>query len=196
MATIRADTYPGTLNSVEVRDADDPATVLETIVSAAITEVAGGVYSLTSVLTTGNWLLRLLDSSGNCQGVKYANPNYLAAADYPLWLNAVDFTEIEGPGFSSTDTLEEIRNAIDTIGADSGSETVVLIIKNTDGDPIPRASVYITSDITGSTLVTDGLLTNSEGKITTRLDPGTYYVWASKDDVAFSNPTSITVVDV
>lgn len=78
----------------------------------------------------------------------------------------------------------------------SGSETVVITVEYSD-DPVENATVYLTSDLAGSTQVTPYVLTNSSGIATLLVDPGTYYLWVTKETVSFDNiPQEITVVDV
>ncbi len=79
---------------------------------------------------------------------------------------------------------------------DASQELVTLTVKDVSSNVIAGASVYVTSDIGGNTIVLTDLVSNSVGKIYPRLYSGTYYVWASHPDKTFTNPTTITVTDV
>jgi len=63
-----------------------------------------------------------------------------------------------------------------------GSDACTLTYEDEDGDPIPDADAWITSDAAGSNIVAGTLQTTSDGGVTFLLDPGdTYYFWAQKD---------------
>jgi hypothetical protein len=61
-----------------------------------------------------------------------------------------------------------------------------------DGDPIPGAQVWITSDQAGQQYVATGM-TDTAGRIIFMLNPGTYWVWKSAAGFNFTNPESMTV---
>lgn len=79
----------------------------------------------------------------------------------------------------------------------SGTEVVTVTVNNPNtNDVVENASVWITSDIAGNTLVTPYQLTNASGQATFTVNPGTYYLWAIKETVPFANiPQQITVTD-
>lgn len=109
------------------------------------------------------------------------------------------FTEIKGATWSSvTDTLEEIRDAIDNIefGASPGaiSHTVTVTDDDTE-ETLSGIAVWVTNGSDSSQAIQNGV-TDAQGQYTFYLQAGTYNLW--KADTArpgrnFSNPTSITV---
>lgn len=77
----------------------------------------------------------------------------------------------------------------------SPKETVILTVKDDEGNIIAGADVYITNDLAGQDPEAEGLVSNSLGKVYIHLVPGVYYVWASHPNRTFTNPTQITVQD-
>lgn len=78
----------------------------------------------------------------------------------------------------------------DVQGAGSVSHTVTI---NLDGSPAPGVKVWVSTDVTGSNVVAGTLFTNNVGQATFLLNPGTYYLWASKAGINFTNPQGFTV---
>jgi hypothetical protein len=74
----------------------------------------------------------------------------------------------------------------------SGADAVTLELLEDDGvTPIADADVWVSTDAAGANVVAGTLQTNSLGKATFMLDDTvTYYRWAQKDGVNFTNPTS------
>jgi hypothetical protein len=60
--------------------------------------------------------------------------------------------------------------------------------------PIADADVWVTTDSSGTNVVAGKLQTDAFGKATFMLDAGTYYRWAQKSGVNFTNPSAFTVV--
>lgn len=75
------------------------------------------------------------------------------------------------------------------IGAGATATTITLT--DSGGSPIADADVWITADAAGSNIVAGTRQTNSSGQAIFYLDFGiTYYRWAQKDGITFSNPQS------
>lgn len=107
------------------------------------------------------------------------------------------FNYYAGVGFdSSTDTLEDIRDAIDDIapgGAGSGTGSNAVTITVDDGsNPVEGAQVWVTTDAAGTNTVASGY-TNTSGQLVVYLDDGTYYVWKQYGGYTFTNPETMTV---
>jgi hypothetical protein len=75
----------------------------------------------------------------------------------------------------------------------AGAATTELTIEWPTGTPVADAAVWVTTDSAGKTVVAGTLRTNAFGKVTFLLDAGTYYRWAKKTGVNFSNPKVFTV---
>lgn len=76
-------------------------------------------------------------------------------------------------------------------GAGAVQHTVIII--DQDSNPIADADVWISSDVDGSTVVADGQ-SDSNGKFYFWGDTGvSYWVWAQKDGVNFTNPREFVV---
>ena len=81
-----------------------------------------------------------------------------------------------------------------TSGAGTGSVEITLTQTDSSGDPVPEASVWVTSDLAGQNTVAGPVITNVAGVTPTiNLNPGVYYWWASHSDNTFTNPSKITV---
>lgn len=78
----------------------------------------------------------------------------------------------------------------DAYGAGAVSHTVTI---TSDGTAVSGAEVWVSQDVTGVSIVAGTLHTNTAGQVTFMLDPGSYYLWASKSGVQFSNPQVFTV---
>ena len=73
----------------------------------------------------------------------------------------------------------------------SGADTVTLTLNDGAGTPIADADVWITTDSAGANVVAGTKQTSSSGEVTFQLDAGaTYYRWAQKDGINFTNPSS------
>jgi hypothetical protein len=64
---------------------------------------------------------------------------------------------------------------------------------NEGGNPSDGAEVWVTTDIGGANVVAGTLSTDASGNATFMLDAGSYYLWAQKSGVNFTNPTAFTV---
>ncbi len=62
----------------------------------------------------------------------------------------------------------------------------------TSGDAIADVHVWVTTDISGDTLVASGY-TDDFGDVTFFLDAGTYYFWRKKSGYDFTNPDTEVV---
>ncbi len=95
---------------------------------------------------------------------------------------------VSGGSVAVSDSWAYSTSAVET-------ELVTLTIKDSGGIAIAGAEAYITSDIGGTTVVVEGLVSNSVGKIFFRVPAGTYYCWASHPTKTFTNPTTLAVSD-
>jgi hypothetical protein len=76
-----------------------------------------------------------------------------------------------------------------------GASACTLTINDTSGGPIASAYVWLTSDAAGATTVAGASLTSALGEVTFMLTAGsTYYLWAQKDGVNFTNPQTFVAV--
>lgn len=66
-------------------------------------------------------------------------------------------------------------------------------IKDSDGNLVDGAEVWVTSDVGGANIVAGVLHSDADGMVTFMLDPGSYYLWAQRAGVNFNNPTPFTV---
>ena len=90
---------------------------------------------------------------------------------------------------------EAIRATYNLAAAESGSGAITFTYTLTDsdsGDPIADASVWVTSDIAGTTVIASGQ-TNQNGVVVFYLDAGTVYVWRQKTGFDFTNPDTEVV---
>lgn len=74
-----------------------------------------------------------------------------------------------------------------------GSTAQTFRVKDSDGNLVDGAEVWITSDAAGANLVAGTLHSDAGGLVTFMLDAGTYYVWAQRAGVNFTNPKLVTV---
>ena len=75
----------------------------------------------------------------------------------------------------------------------AGAVSQTFRIKDSSGALVDGAEVWITSDAAGANVVAGTLHSNAGGLVTFMLDPGTYYVWAQRAGVNFTNPMMVTV---
>jgi hypothetical protein len=86
-----------------------------------------------------------------------------------------------------------LEAAIATIGGGgAGTITWVYNLKDNLGANIPDATIWVTSDAAGITILASGL-TDTYGNVTFYLDAGTVYVWGQKSGYNFTNPDLETV---
>ncbi len=93
--------------------------------------------------------------------------------------------------------VDNIDSPISGVGGSigSGADTVTLTLTDGASNPIADADVWVSNDSAGSNVVAGTLQTNSSGEVAFLLDAGvTYYRWAQKDGVNFTNPTSFVAV--
>jgi len=117
-----------------------------------------------------------IDSGSGVYGVEVAET--LINGRTVLW-------DVDGTDKSSSETFINILAGAAGLGAEEGTVTITK-----DGVPIGDAQVWVTIDASGNVAVAGPLTTLSNGQVKFYLDNGvTYYVWAQKDGVNFSNPT-------
>jgi hypothetical protein len=108
---------------------------------------------------------------------------------------------------ASIDAIEASTNELQTDWADGGRLDLLLdaastgagaitftytLTSDADGSAITDASVWVTSDEAGTSVLASGT-TDSNGQVTFYLDAGTVYVWRQKAGFNFSNPDTETV---
>ena len=76
------------------------------------------------------------------------------------------------------------------VGPGAISHTVTV---NSGGNPVDGAEVWVTTDAAGNSVIAGTLVTDAFGRVTFTLDAGTYYLWAQKAGVNFTNPVSFEV---
>jgi hypothetical protein len=75
----------------------------------------------------------------------------------------------------------------------AGAISQTFRIKDSSGALVDGAEVWVTNDAAGLDVVAGTLHSNAGGLVTFMLDSGTYYVWAQRAGVDFSNPMLVTV---
>ena len=98
-------------------------------------------------------------------------------------------TQIARVGADS-DTLETLSDQLDLISATAGpgASANTFTVRDSSGNPLSNAHVWVTIDLAGTTTVASGL-SNALGQVTFYLDAGvTYYVWKQKEGYDFINP--------
>jgi hypothetical protein len=73
-----------------------------------------------------------------------------------------------------------------------GAIATVVTVEDVTPLPIAQADVWVTTDILGANVIASGQSDNF-GHITFYFDSGTYYSWAQKAGVNFSNPQTFVV---
>jgi hypothetical protein len=82
----------------------------------------------------------------------------------------------------------------DCCGDDPGKVAYTVTITYND-IAVSSVETHVTTDITGINKVSPTLYTNDFGKVTFRLDPGTFYLWREHPSYCFENPVEFTVED-
>jgi len=105
---------------------------------------------------------------------------------------SVDATSIRSAiGMASADLdtqLDTLAGLVSSTG--TGDKSWTYTVAESDGTPIPDVTVWVTSDIAGTTVLAQGT-TNASGQVTFLLNDGaTVYVWAKKFGWTFTNPDS------
>lgn len=99
-------------------------------------------------------------------------------------------TEIKGSGFTSTDTLESIRDKINTITTDvSGSNLVTIVLEDNNNLRVNEAKIEIWDEHTTNFQTVKE--SNSSGQAIFPLSDGTYTVVVRKSGYSFTNYTLI-----
>lgn len=139
MTTLIINTFEGYLDSVDVRSAATPSTLITTVSGAGIVSIADGIYSVDVGAITGQWILVLKDVDGNTLGIKYASDNYTNAADDPPWIPTSSVstpvyvpTSYSGLLFTS---IEEMRQLFSEVAIEVRTDDFV----DDQGDPDPQA---------------------------------------------------------
>jgi len=76
----------------------------------------------------------------------------------------------------------------------TGSVTVVRSIVDPDGQPVSGVVAQVSTDAAGTNVIRQNLLSDANGKITMKLDPGTYYLWINHYSYTENNPYTMEVV--
>jgi hypothetical protein len=91
------------------------------------------------------------------------------------------------------DLIDAVQTSVDAISGGTGSISwPYTLTEEVSGNPIPDASVWVTSDIAGANVLASGT-TNASGVVTFNLNPGTVYVWRRKSGYNFVNPDTEVV---
>jgi len=100
-------------------------------------------------------------------------------------------TDIGGTFTPTTDSTEALAEGLANVQTEGvGANACTLTCNDTTGAPVADADVWVTSSV-GGTVVAGTKQTNSSGQVTFYLDAGsTYYRYAQKDNVNFTNPTA------
>lgn len=94
------------------------------------------------------------------------------------------------------DTVQVYYNdpATSTFGFEGSGATAwtYTLTSSVDASPIADATIWVTSDVLGQTLLASGQ-TDASGQVTFFLDAGTVYVWRQKSGWSFANPDTEVV---
>jgi len=81
-----------------------------------------------------------------------------------------------------------------TSGIGSGANQITLTVTDSTGNPVPEATVYVTTDLAGQATVAGPVITTTSGVTPTLyLDAGTFYSWSEATNYSFTNPQKFTV---
>ena len=151
----------------------------------------GGTYylKLWDPWTFSPWATGILAMDGADDNGVYTFSNMDTAKVYELYKQL-------GGSPADTDTADGIAKLLTgggTVGPGSTDEVVTI---KKDGVVIAGADVWVTTDLAGTNVIAGVLISDANGIVTFKLDPGTYYIWAQKAGVNFSavNPCTATVV--
>jgi len=90
------------------------------------------------------------------------------------------------------DTVDEILAGGNPIGP-GGTPFTVTVQDTINHSPLSGVSVWVTSDLAGTTTIAGTLTTDALGKVVFMLPTGTAYVWRMSPTYTFPNPQAITV---
>lgn len=144
--------------------------------------------------TAGDFLLWYTRDDGTSVSVSAAGIAEIGAGEYRLTFPDAAFAEgslsVAINGTVDGGVVLGYPIGLTDTGGGSGSvvgpgaDAVTLDFELPGDVPIADADVWITSDAAGMTVIAGTLQTNSEGRVTFRLDDGcTYYAWLQKDGV-------------
>lgn len=173
VSTAQINALLGTLNDISTSD-------VNALITAGFDEIKGATWTTADAL----------DQLGGSGGATTAQIDTLLDNQFAI---------IKGGTFSTvTDTLEAIRNAVDSVGATigSGANSITIDIETTAGANAGAGiDVWVNTNSSNSqdAVVAGPVQTDAQGQVTFLLDNGTYYVWAQKSGLNFSNPQTLTV---
>jgi len=135
------------------------------------------------------------DSLERISNVVFGNSDYLA----DLHDNGVDLsTQAKADlGDAAWDELLIGHGAVGSAGkalaeageVQAGAYEHTVTVKDYEENPVPQATIWITADVDGSTVVRSGV-TNDNGEFIFHGDNGvSYYIWCRKAGMNFTNPT-------
>lgn len=147
--------------------------------------------------TTGEMSLRFLHNAGTY------NASHALHLDWVSFEKVETTSQLQSDIASSLAILQGLEANISDLQTDvsllsstagSGSETVILECLDAASAPLEGVAVWVTTDSAGATVRAGTLYSNSLGRVTVFLDPGSYFVWR-QGGANWSNPDPITVVD-
>lgn len=106
--------------------------------------------------------------------------------------DAIDASALAADAVAEIDTRLSSTHGAGTWGSGGGGSVAVTLTIDDGTNPLDGVEVKITTDAGGSTVAASGT-TDSLGQFSTRLDPGTYYVFCQRSGTNFTNPTTLTV---
>jgi hypothetical protein len=131
----------------------------------------------------GQWTFSLTDDEMDADAIAVL----ITCTDaYPvhMTLKTTDAVSTVENIYTTVTNIETTVNNIETViegMTGPGADTVTMTI-TADGDAVPDADVWITSDAAGDTTVAGVSQTNSDGEVAFLLDDGnTYYLWMQRD---------------
>lgn len=133
------------------------------------------------------YTMRIPKGSVCCYFKLDGTPQYWEGGELPSFYQDV-YSRLGAPAGAS---IAADIAAINSLGSGSTPNTITV----DDGtNPVEGAAVWVTSDESGTSVVAGTLYTDTLGRVTFMLDPGTYYVWVQSSRINKTNPTTLIVV--
>lgn len=166
----------------------------KTTVTAAAGDTAFGLGSISIHVKTGDVVNVMVD--GLAGDTSISGKIRIIVDNYSVFDAAADDVSLAAAAVTAIDTELSAEhgsgNWTDSAGA-GATEFVYTVTDETSGDAIADVHVWVTTDISGDSLVASGY-SDDFGDVTFYLDPGAYYFWRKHSGWNFQNPDLETVV--
>lgn len=174
---VAADAWDSLFGAVVVGQAGAQAALVANNLDHLV-KTATAAVDMTTEVADGTIISRIISNSDTSLYVP-ATSNLTTIGAVTIDVHDTDLPAVK------TDTA-----AIPTAGA--GTYTVTITVHDSGGVDIAGASVWISTDVGGSTVIASGT-TSDTGTLTLYLDAATYYLWAQLAGFNFSNPATLVV---